>query len=96
MNISNGYLAAAHAQRRELELQNQADGGNPYHAQHIIQFCNYADNLVAGAIADLKAQIPQLVAEAMKTPKVEIEVDEKSYKTAKKKIKDLINMIFRH
>ena len=95
MNISNGYLAAAHAQRRELELQNQADGGNPYHAQHIIQFCNYADNLVAGAIADLKAQIPQLVAEAMKTPKVEIEVDEKSYKTAKKKIEDLFNMIFR-
>ena len=95
MNISNSYLAAAHAQRRELELQNQADGGNPYHAQHIIQFCNYADNLVAGAIADLKAQLPQLVAEAMKTPKVEIEVDEKSYKTAKKKIEDLFNMIFR-
>lgn len=32
MNISNSYLAAAHAKRRELEFQNQADGGNPYHA----------------------------------------------------------------
>lgn len=93
MNISNSYLAAAHAKRRELEFQNQADGGNPFHAQHIIQFCNYADNLVAGAMAELKAQLPQLVAEAMHSPKVEIEVDEKSYKTAKQKIADLINMI---
>ena len=92
MNISNSYLAAAHAKRRELEFQNQAEGGNPYHAQHIIQFCDYADNLVAGAIAELRAQ---LVAEAMHTPKVEIEVDEKSYKIAKQKIEDLFNMIFR-
>ena len=46
------------------------------------------------AIAELKAQLPMLVAEAMKSPKVEIEVDEKSYKTAKQKIADLFNMIF--
>ena len=46
-------------------------------------------------MAELRAQLPQLVAEAMHTPKVEIEVDEKSYKTAKQKIEDLFNMIFR-
>ena len=49
----------------------------------------------ARAMAELRAQLPQLVAEAMHTPKVEIEVDEKSYKTAKQKIEDLFNMIFR-
>lgn len=94
MNINNNYQAAALLQRRALELQNQANGGNPYHYEHIREFCNYADNLVAGAIAELKAQLPTLVAEAMKSPKVEIEVDEKSYKTAKQKIADLFNMIF--
>ena len=46
-------------------------------------------------MAELKASLPQLIAEAMKSPKVEIEVDEKSYKTAKQKIEDLFNMIFR-
>lgn len=93
MNINNGYQAAAFAQRRAMEMQNAANGGNPYHFEHIREFCNYADNLVAGAMAELRAQLPQLVAEAMHSPKVEIEVDEKSYKTAKQKIADLFNMI---
>lgn len=91
----NNYQAQALLNKRALELQNQANGGNPYHYQHIQEFCKYAGNVVAGAIAELKAQLPQLVAEAMKSPKVEIEVDEKSYKTAKQKIEDLFNMIFR-
>ena len=95
MNISNRYLAIAHAKRRELEFQNQAEGGNPYHGQHIIQFCDYADNLVAGAMEELQAALPQMIAEAENSPKVQIEVDEKSYKTAKQKIEDLFNMIFR-
>ena len=95
MEINNSYFSTAQAKRREMEFQAQASGANPYHYQHIIQFCDYADNLVTGAMEALKAQIPQLVAEAMKTPKVEIEVDEKSYKTAKKKIEDFLNMIFK-
>lgn len=95
MNINNGYQAAAYAQRRALEMQNAANGGNPYRFEHIREFCNYADNLVAGAMAELRAQLPQLIAEAMHSPKVEIDVDEKSYKTAKQKIEDLFNMIFR-
>lgn len=89
----NNYLGSALVQRRALELQNQANGGNPYHYQHIREFCDYTDKVVAGAMAELKAQLPQMIAEAMKSPKVEIEVDEKSYKTAKKKIEDLFNLI---
>ena len=89
----NNYLGAALVQRRALELQNAANGGNPYHSQHIREFCDYTDKVVAGAMAELKAQLPQMIAEAMKSPKVEIEVDEKSYKTAKKKIEDLFNLI---
>lgn len=89
----NNFLGSALVQRRALELQNQANGGNPYHYQHIQEFCRYTDNVVAGAMAELKAQLPQMIAEAMKSPKVEIEVDEKSYKTAKKKIEDLFNLI---
>lgn len=89
----NNYQSQAAFHKRALEYQNAANGGNPFHFQHIQEFCKYTDCVVAGAIADLKAQLPQLVAEAMKTPKVEIEVDEKSYKTAKKKIEDLFNLI---
>ena len=66
MNITNNHLAAAHAKRRELEFQNQAEGGNPYHGQHIIRFCDYADNLVAGEMEELRASLPQLVAEAVR------------------------------
>ena len=95
MNITNNYLAAAHAKRRELEFQNQIEGGNPYHGQHIIQFCDYADNLVAGAMEELRASLPQLVAEAVQKTNIQVEVDEKSYRTAKQKIEDLFNMIFR-
>lgn len=91
----NNYQATALLHKHALELQNQANGGNPYHYQHIQEFCKYTDSVVAGAMAELKASLPQLIAEAMKSPKVEIEVDEKSYKTAKKKIEDLFNMIFR-
>ena len=46
-------------------------------------------------MAELRAELPQLVAQAMHTPQVQVEVDEKSYKTAKQKIEDLFNMIFR-
>lgn len=95
INVTNGYLAAAHAKRRELEFQNQAEGGNPFHAQHIIQFCDYADNLVAGAMEELRASLPQMIAEVVNSPRVQVEVDEKSYKTAKQKIEDLFNMIFK-
>ncbi len=93
MNMTNRYMAAAHAKRRELEFQNQAEGGNPYHGQHIIQFCDYADNLVAGAMAELQACLPQMIAEVVNSPRIQVEVDEKSYKTAKQKIADLFNMI---
>lgn len=91
----NNYQELASLHKHALEMQNAANGGNPYHYQHIQEFCKYTDNVVAGAIEELKAQLPQMIAEAMKSPKVEIEVDEKSYKTAKKKIEDLFNMIFR-
>lgn len=55
MNINNGYQVAAYAQRRALEMQNAANGGNSYHFEYIREFCNYADNLVAGTMAELKA-----------------------------------------
>ena len=95
MATLNNYQAEAMLQRRALELQNMANGGNPYHSQHIREFCDYTDKAIAGAMAELKASLPQLVAQAMKQPQVQIEVEEKSYKTAKQKIEDLLNMVFR-
>ena len=29
--------------RHQLNLQNGMNSGNPYHAKHIDEFCNYAD-----------------------------------------------------
>ena len=43
----NQYQAKAQMLRHQLNLQNAADGGNPYHAMHITDFCDYADSVVA-------------------------------------------------
>ena len=34
---------------------------NPYHGQHIQQFCEYADAVAEGAAEDIKKEIPAAV-----------------------------------
>lgn len=52
---------------------------NPYHGQHIQQFCEYADAVAEGAAEDIKKEIPAAVKDEvhkqLTSRKVEIEID---------------------
>ena len=66
---------------------------NPYHGQHIQQFCEYADAVVEGAAEDIKKEIPAAVKDEvykqLTSRKVEIEIDKQSMKKAQKAIEDV-------
>ena len=65
---------------------------NPYHGQHIQQFCEYADAVAEGAAEDIKKEIPAAVKDEvhkqLTSRKVEIEIDNQSMKKAQKAIED--------
>lgn len=66
---------------------------NPYHGQHIQQFCEYADAVAEGAAEDIKKEIPAAVKDEvhkqLTSRKVEIEIDKQSMKKAQKAIEDV-------
>ena len=66
---------------------------NPYHGQHIQQFCEYADAVAEGAAEDIKNEIPAAVKDEvhkqLTSRKVEIEIDKQSMKKAQKAIEDV-------
>ena len=66
---------------------------NPYHGQHIQQFCEYADAVAEGAAEDIKKEIPAVVKDEvhkqLTSRKVEIEIDKQSMKKAQKAIEDV-------
>ena len=66
---------------------------NPYHGQHIQQFCEYADAVAEGAAEDIKKEIPAAVKDEvhkqLNSHKVEIEIDKQSMKKAQKAIEDV-------
>ena len=66
---------------------------NPYHGQHIQQFCEYADAVAEGAAEDIKKEIPAAVKDEVHkqliSRKVEIEIDKQSMKKAQKAIEDV-------
>ena len=66
---------------------------NPYHGQHIQQFCEYADTVAEGAAEDIKKEIPAAVKDEvhkqLTSRKVEIEIDKQSMKKAQKAIEDI-------
>ncbi|MBQ8619359.1 MAG: hypothetical protein IJ418_17900 [Clostridia bacterium] len=68
---------------------------NPYHGQHIQQFCEYADAVAEGAADDVKKEIPAAVKDEvhkqLTSRKVEIEIDKQSMKKAQKAIDDLFS-----
>ena len=66
---------------------------NPYHGQHIQQFCEYADAVAEGAAEDVKKEIPAAVKDEvhkqLTSRKVEVEIDKQSLKKAQKAIEDV-------
>lgn len=66
---------------------------NPYHGQHIQDFCEYTDAMVQAVREDLLNQLPELIREELKKKDVQIKVEEKSYEAAKGKIKSLADIL---
>ena len=68
---------------------------NPYHGQHIQQFCEYADAVAEGAAEDIKKEIPAAVKDEVKkqlsSNQVEVVIEKQSLKKAQKAIEDLFN-----
>lgn len=66
---------------------------NPYHGQHIREFCDYADALAESTAAYILKQLPALIRQELDKKEVEIKVEEKAYQTAKKKVNELADML---
>ena len=76
-----------------MNLYNAANGGNPYHAMHINDFCNYADSVVAAAMEDLRRELTVMIQQELKSGKVQVGIDEGAFRKAKSKIDSLFKDI---
>ena len=89
----NTGKARASALKHVMQIETTFNGGNPYHGRHISQFCDYADATAAGAVEEVKKEIPgvvqQEVSKQLSKQKVSVEVDKQSVKAAQKAINDL-------
>ena len=85
MTLGNLYSV----KRSAMILEAQGEG-NPAHMRHVQQYCDYVDS----AIAELKKDLPRLVMEIVKQPKVQVEVDENSLKRVQQKISSMLDSIF--
>ena len=70
-------------QKHAMRMGNR----NPYHNQHIDQFCAYAD-LIA------KAEALEVLEQYLKSPRWQVEVDENSLRTVQQKISKMLDGIF--
>ena len=77
------------AKRSAMLLEAQGEG-NPKHMRHVQLYCDYVDS----AIAELKKELPRLVMEIVRQPKVQVEVDENSLKRVQQKINSMLDGIF--
>ena len=91
----NYNKARASAIKHTMQFSAAMSSDNPYHGQHIQQFCEYADAVAEGAAEDIKKEIPAAVKDEVKKQlsnnQVEIQIDKQSFKKAQKAIEDLFN-----
>ena len=89
----NYNKARASALKHTMQMSAAMSSDNPYHGQHIQQFCEYADAVAEGAAEDIKKEIPNAVKDEvhkqLTSRKVEIEIDKQSMKKAQKAIEDV-------
>lgn len=77
------------AKRSAMILEARGEG-NVAHMRHVQRYCDYVDS----AIAEQKRDLPRLVMEIVKQPKVQVEVDENSLKRVQQKISSMLDGIF--
>lgn len=95
MNINR---IRASAIRSQMEMKAFANGEGK-HAQHIQDYCDYADATAEASADDVRRDIPKAVQKEVSKQvgqrKVGIEIDKQSLKKAKDAIKDLFDSIGR-
>ena len=88
----------ASALKSQMEMKAFANGEGK-HAQHIRDYCEYADATAEAAADDVRQDIPEAVQKAVEKAvghrKVGIEIDKQSLAKAKSAIKDLFDSIGR-
>lgn len=89
MTIGDLYTVKRHAMMVEAQAE-----GNPYHIRHVNQYCDYADAVGEKIKKEILAELPRLVLEIIKQPKVQVEVDENSLKRVHQKISSMLDSIF--
>ena len=95
MNVNKIRASALKSQMQMKAFANNE--GN--HAQHIRDYCEYADATAEAAADDVRQEIPAAVQKAVEKAvsrrKVGIEIDKQSLAKAKSAIKDLFDSIGR-
>ena len=66
---------------------------NPYHSQHIREFCDYTDKAVAAMGESILQALPSLIRAELAKPEIKMKVDEKSLQTVKHKIGELFRSL---
>ncbi len=77
--------------RYAMEMSAVANGGNPYHAQHIRQFCDYADAAAEEVMEEIPVAVQKEVGKQLAGNKVQVEVDKQCMKKAQKAIDELLS-----
>ena len=77
--------------RHIMEMDAAVNGGNPYHALHIHQFCNYADAAAEEVMQEIPTAVQKEVGKQLAGNKVQVEIDKQSMKKAQKAIDELLS-----
>ena len=83
-----------YAVKRSVMLTEARAEGNPYHVRHVQQYCDYADAVGEKIKQEIIKELPRLVAEIVKQPKVQVEVDENSLRKVQQKVVSMLDSIF--
>ncbi|NLO84968.1 MAG: hypothetical protein GX096_06040 [Clostridiales bacterium] len=77
----NKYQTNAYVLRHQMNLRNGMKGSsnNPQHGEHINEFCDYADNVVAAAMEDLRQETLLMIKQEFEKEKAHLDVDENSF-----------------
>jgi len=86
LSLSKHYRDMALVQKHAMRMGNK----NPYHNQHIDQFCAYADLLAES----VKAEVIEMLPRYLKSPKWQVEVDENSLRIVQQKINKMLDGLF--
>ena len=80
--------------KHQMNLRaGMAHSDNPYHAQHIREFCDYTDKAVSAMGQSIMEALPALIRAELQKPEIKVKVDEKSLQTVKQKVGDLFRSL---